>query len=98
MSSFTWENGSLRLALAIDSSIYFVTLRPNYKRAYMGIMGGNLASGSLVYGYQRFTRGEDVNGIMFWNPRSGEMNRKYARVRLCVCFMFNILSLGTFQS
>lgn len=76
LASFSWEAGSLRLALAVDSSIFFVTLRPNYKRAYMANFNNSLAGGSLVYGYQRYTRGEDINGLIFWNPRTGEINRK----------------------
>jgi WD repeat-containing protein 35 len=31
ISSLSWEGGSLRLALAVDSFIYFANIRPDYK-------------------------------------------------------------------
>ena len=31
MTSLDWEKGGLRLALAVDSYIYFANIRPNYK-------------------------------------------------------------------
>ena len=31
MYSCSWEGGSLRVALAVDSFIYFANIRPDYK-------------------------------------------------------------------
>ena len=31
MKSLSWEGGSLRVALAVDSYIYFANIRPDYK-------------------------------------------------------------------
>jgi WD repeat-containing protein 35 len=37
MSGLAWEGGSLRLALAIDSFIYFANIRPDYKWYVCGL-------------------------------------------------------------
>ena len=31
ISALSWEGGSLRVALAVDSYIYFANIRPDYK-------------------------------------------------------------------
>lgn len=31
MSGISWEGGGLRIALAVDSYIYFANIRPDYK-------------------------------------------------------------------
>ena len=31
LKSLSWEGGSLRIALAVDSFIYFANIRPDYK-------------------------------------------------------------------
>lgn len=31
LSACSWEGGSLRIALAVDSFIYFANIRPDYK-------------------------------------------------------------------
>ena len=36
ISACSWEGGSLRLALAVDSYIYFANIRPDYKGAFAG--------------------------------------------------------------
>ena len=35
MCSCSWEGGSLRIALAVDSFIYFANIRPDYKVSEM---------------------------------------------------------------
>lgn len=34
ISSLTWEGGGLRVALAVDSYVYFANVRPDYKWGY----------------------------------------------------------------
>lgn len=35
MSAVSWEGGGLRIALAVDSFIYFANIRPDYKVIYL---------------------------------------------------------------
>uniref|UniRef100_A0A0R3X0X1 WD_REPEATS_REGION domain-containing protein n=1 Tax=Hydatigena taeniaeformis TaxID=6205 RepID=A0A0R3X0X1_HYDTA len=60
----TWEgNGSLRLAMAIDSYIYFANVRLNYHWAFCANVH------TLVYAFTR----SDANDkcVMFWNVKTG---------------------------
>ena len=34
ITSLDWEKASLRLALAVDSHLYFANIRPNYKASF----------------------------------------------------------------
>jgi len=45
MSGLAWEGGSLRIALAVESFIYFANIRPDYKWAFF--------SNTLVYAYTK---------------------------------------------
>lgn len=36
MSALSWEGGGLKIALAVDSFIYFANIRPDYKVSIMG--------------------------------------------------------------
>ena len=38
MFSCSWEGGSLRIALAVDSFIYFANIRPDYKVSVGGYL------------------------------------------------------------
>ena len=48
VSSCVWEGSSLRVALAVDSFIYFANIRPSYKWCYF--------SNTVVYAYNRSDR------------------------------------------
>ena len=37
ISACAWEGGSLRIALAVDSFIYFANIRPDYKWTYFSL-------------------------------------------------------------
>ena len=58
-----WEGGSLRIALAVDSFIYFANIRPNYKWTYF--------SHTVVYTFPRPDRSE--TDVVFWNIKSNEV-------------------------
>ena len=63
ISSCGWEGGSLRIALAVDSFIYFANIRPDYKWAYF--------ASTVVYTYKKPDK-TDV-AVTFWNTKSGEV-------------------------
>lgn len=67
ISACAWEGGSLRIALAVDSFIYFANIRPDYKWAYF--------ANTVVYTYSKPDRTEA--DITFWNTRSGEKNTRH---------------------
>ncbi|VDK78943.1 unnamed protein product [Dibothriocephalus latus] len=61
-SACAWEGlGSLRLALAIDSFIYFTNLRPKYQWTYCR------STSTLVYAFTRADTQERC--VMFWNTK-----------------------------
>ena len=47
ITACAWEGGSLRIALSVDSFIYFANIRPDYKWAYF-------AGSVVVYTYTRY--------------------------------------------
>ncbi|EPY32487.1 WDdomain 35 [Angomonas deanei] len=53
----TWEGDGLRVAVAVDSSIYFANVRPEYKFSYF--------KHTLVYSYTKPEKAED--SVMLWN-------------------------------
>jgi hypothetical protein len=65
--SFSWEQNGLRLALAVDGSIFFANVRPAYNWA----AGNN----TIVYCYQRPDRRD--TSIVFWDTISSERYVKY---------------------
>ena len=63
ISACAWEGGSLRIALAVDSFIYFANIRPDYRWAYF--------RRTVVYTYSRPDRMETA--IVFWNIKTNEV-------------------------
>lgn len=59
-----WEGSSLRVALAVDSFIYFANIRPSYKWAYF--------SNTVVYSYNRQDR--PGTQVTFWNTNNNEVH------------------------
>jgi WD repeat-containing protein 35 len=75
ISSVTWEGaGSLRLALAVDSFIYFANIRPDYEWGYF--------SNTLVYSFIKQERPE--NCICFWDTASDERHIKYVKQLIAI--------------
>ena len=71
ITACAWEGGSLRIALAVDSFIYFANIRPNYKWAYF-------AGGTVVYAHQRKDRPANASpetAIVFWNIKTQEVGQ-----------------------
>lgn len=62
MSALSWEGGSLRVALAVDSFIYFANIRPNYRCGFLG--------DTLVYSFTTPERHDSA--LLFWNTKTDE--------------------------
>ncbi|XP_012278888.1 WD repeat-containing protein 35 [Orussus abietinus] len=65
----TWEGGSLRVALSVDSHIYFANIRPDYKWTYF--------SNTVVFGSERISK--DGICVTFWNTGNNSCYTKYVR-------------------
>ncbi|KAJ3300442.1 WD repeat-containing protein 35 [Borealophlyctis nickersoniae] len=67
ITSLSWEYSGLRIALAVDSFIYFANIRPDYKWTFFG---GDV----LAYSFHRPERSETI--LVFWNTKTGEKYTK----------------------
>lgn len=63
IACLTWEGSGLRIALAVDSFIYFANVRPAYTWCYF--------LNTVAYCYQR-----REPTVQFWNLTTGEMHPK----------------------
>ncbi|XP_058282761.1 WD repeat-containing protein 35 isoform X1 [Hylobates moloch] len=84
ISALSWEGGGLKLALAVDSFIYFANIRPNYKWGY--------CSNTVVYAYTRPDRPEYC--VVFWDTKNNEKYVKYVKglISITTCGDFCILA------
>ena len=62
ISGLSWEGSGLRLALAVDSYVYFANVRPDYKWGYF--------CNTLVYAFNRPDRAEHC--VMFWDTKNND--------------------------
>jgi len=85
LSGLTWESGGLRMALAVDSFIYFANVRPDYKWGYF--------ANTLVYAYNQYDRPESI--VVFYNVTTGEKVIKYVKNLLHVCTQGEFCALVT---
>ncbi|CAJ1415377.1 unnamed protein product [Effrenium voratum] len=69
LRSISWEGSGLRLALAVDSHIFFANIRPDYLWGFF--------SRTLVYAVLRKERNEHV--VVFWDTHSDEKYTKYIK-------------------
>ncbi|XP_015110553.1 WD repeat-containing protein 35 [Diachasma alloeum] len=69
VTACSWEGGSLRVALSVDSHIYFANIRPDYKWTYF--------SSTVVFTNERVTK--DGVCITFWNTSNNSCCTKYVR-------------------
>ncbi|KAI9007103.1 hypothetical protein BC832DRAFT_554249 [Gaertneriomyces semiglobifer] len=63
ITALSWESTGLRIALAVDSFIYFANIRPDYKWAFF-------SENILAYAYFRPERQENL--MTFWNTKTNE--------------------------
>lgn len=69
VSCCSWEGGSLRICLSVDSNIYFANIRPNYKWAYFG--------NTVVFTDDKVSK--DGVCVTFWNTLTNARYFKYVR-------------------
>lgn len=69
ISACTWEGSGLRIALAVDSFIFFANIRPDYKWCYF--------SNIVAYSYNKSDRSDST--VIFWNTNSEEKYTKYVK-------------------
>lgn len=67
--SLGWEGGSLRVALGVDSFIYFANIRPDYKWGYF--------ANTVVYAFQKPDRVDHT--LIFWEPSRNGQYVKYVK-------------------
>ena len=67
LTALSWEGTGLRLALAVDSFIFFANVRPAYTWAYL--------LNTVIY---TFSRGSDrrESAVVFWDQTTGETHSK----------------------
>ncbi|GET86225.1 intraflagellar transport protein 122B, putative [Leishmania tarentolae] len=65
----TWEGGGLRVAIGVDSSVYFANVRPNYKYCYF--------KKTAVFAFTVPDKVEE--SVMFWNVNTNERRTKSVR-------------------
>lgn len=69
LRGLSWEGGSLRLALAVDTFIYFANVRVDYKWGYFG--------STVVYAFNKPERPEHV--VVFWDTKINGRQIKYVK-------------------
>ncbi len=80
INALAWEKGGLRIALAVESFVYFANVQPNYHWAYF--------AGTVVYAFSKPDRAEAC--VVFWDVQTHETHAKYVRrlVTVKVCKLF----------
>eukprot|EP00741_Cyanophora_paradoxa_P024440 tig00022075_g23597.t1 len=74
ISALSWEGGGLRIALAVDSYIYFANIRPDYKWGYF--------NKTLVYAFNKPDRPEHC--VIFWDTKTDERYVKYVKKLIAI--------------
>ncbi|AIN95907.1 hypothetical protein LPMP_080990 [Leishmania panamensis] len=64
-----WEGGGLRVAIAVDASVYFANVRPEYKYCYF--------KKTVVFAFTVPDKIEE--SVMFWNVHTNERRMKSVR-------------------
>eukprot|EP00794_Sanderia_malayensis_P012081 gene12081-13325_t len=74
LKSLSWEGGSLRISLAVDSFIYFANIRPDYKWGYF--------ANTVVYAFTKPDRPEYC--VVFWDTKTNERYIKFVKNMLSI--------------
>ena len=67
ISALAWEGGGLRIALAVESFVYFANVQPSYHWGHF--------AGTVVYAFNRADRPEAC--VVFWDLHTKETHAKY---------------------
>ncbi|XP_046828988.1 WD repeat-containing protein 35 [Vespa crabro] len=74
ITACAWEGGSLRVALSVDSHIYFANIRPDYKWTYF--------SNTVVFTNEKISK--DGICITFWNTSNNTCCTKFVRTLISI--------------
>ncbi|XP_063088248.1 WD repeat-containing protein 35 isoform X3 [Cavia porcellus] len=85
MSALSWEGGGLKIALAVDSLIYFANIRPDYKWGY--------CLNTVVYAYTKPDRPEYC--VVFWDTKNNEKYVKYVKSLISITTWGDFCILAT---
>ncbi|XP_071854382.1 WD repeat-containing protein 35-like isoform X2 [Apostichopus japonicus] len=85
ITAVSWEGGGLRIALAVDSFIYFANIRPDYRWGY--------CANTVVYTYTKPEKVEHC--VVFWDCKNSEKTVKYVRNLLSVTAFGDHCALAT---
>ena len=69
VSALAWEKGGLRIALAVESFVYFANVQPSYHWGYF--------AGTVVYAFSKPDRPEAC--VVFWDLQTHESHAKYVK-------------------
>jgi WD repeat-containing protein 35 len=85
ISDMAWEGSGLRLALAVDSHVFFASVRQPPLWGYF--------AGTVVYAFSKPDRPEHC--VMFWGTHSNERNTKYVKRVNHICAAGEVCLLVT---
>ncbi|XP_062462356.1 WD repeat-containing protein 35 isoform X3 [Pezoporus occidentalis] len=85
ISALSWEGSGLKIALAVDSYIYFANIRPDYKWGY--------CSNTVIYAYTRPDRPEYC--VVFWDTKNNEKYVKYVKSLISITTYGDFCVLAT---
>nr|KAJ3420687.1 WD repeat-containing protein 35 [Polyrhizophydium stewartii] len=71
ISSISWEHDGLRIALAVDSFIYFANIRPDYNWSFF-------AHDVVVFSYSKPEVAEST--VVFWNTKTNDRHTRRVNV------------------
>ena len=71
VNKISWEGNGLRIGMTIGSSVYFASIKPDYKWAYMSM------NKTLVFAYQKSDRIDFC--VIFWDTKTDAKNIKYVK-------------------
>jgi len=75
ISSLAWDGSGLRIAIAVDSHIYFASIRLDYKWGFFG-------NSTLCYAFNKSDRPDAI--VVFWDMLLDERRTKYIKRLLAV--------------
>ena len=92
ISACAWEGGSLRIALAVDSFIYFANIRPDYKWTHFSLTVVYCHTKQVLYCtvlyctvlYCHTKQDRPDTAVTFWNTKTGDKYQKHVKSLLGV--------------
>lgn len=85
ITACAWEGMGLRIALAVDSFIFFANIRPDYKWCFL--------ANTVAYAFNKTDRIEST--VIFWNTNTNEKYIKYIKNLQKMCAMGEFCTIAT---